>query len=1201
MVIDRSKLKILFYALPASAFFAALSLAAEKPPAIAEPDCLSMLSELALGVRAKLNQLPPAPIDSPSIADGLHRLGQDLHKQGKYFEELKQLEAGLMSGAVLPSVAKSKAKIILEAVSREAEGELLRSGDPKARRVLEAHRLLFKRGERLFNRANYLETEAGKKEFESVAPAAAQQNDAKADTSSTKEQSGTRNLGPRPISTEKKISVRNQKFPEAFKDGAKSERWVTAVTTAPTTHFEKMTYDFIDTRTAEAEHRRSIPRAAGSVSHSLWVGGEDFVMPSGFLLASEQGENSKFPIPQITGDSVAQRFEMRNAIDVELGAEDLRHFTELDHPLGLSDLPEEFRKLVEQLQARHRRGGISDWEVSQQITKFIKDNYLYTPDETAESSVKEFLHSQNLQCRSDSLILSTVLRSFFRIPSVLLSLGNAFHDESTPGHWARVVGSSVDHMVSIVYDRAQKSWKIFDAQPIKKTRPFDEGGGESDSRFKKENLPNTHEEQADSKPSEEASKSAEKKAEPKKSPLEKLKDRVFEIFGGGKEEKKQESSNKSNESKEEPDDQKESKSPAAQQGTDTKGGKPGQAPKSLKGGSQSISLILKATFRDLWVNALRRNSSSKQLLDALVDYSRLARNFYREHPEMTYLKLNADRADELFEVISGLGLSYRDPEDFILSQIGKVAADPRPLKVFLETQKRIFDLLRAETPLTPEESRLNERVVEMLRKLTPTSGEASEAEVVSTFMQVLPGPLSRAAVKRDFPGGGSEVVSVPLTIDSLKSGKLADLLIMSRLKPYVRIPRFEILKPTFRQVDEGRKTPISNSDWTLAHSEDLSNRLKIYRDAPPHLDIKRLAAEDLLEQIHREPISRNHPEEKTPRIVDIVLYDISGSMVQKIEGQSRNPKAPMQTHLIAAFTDQSQIPVAEGKGTHAMYTIPFDGEPKPADINRSLSESQRYFDRLRQSPLQGSGGTQISAAILKALSLIQGEQGGSGELRRANILLLTDGGENGPMQIDEILRVRKEMNLRIPIALHVITLGEDNADLAALAKSPERMADLFHYSYQHLSYDEMNRIMEPSTRWKALSALSETARVEAHSPISNGQLISLKQDLVRRQSQQIKKPILVQDRKALLHFLETSSDDYSENAQAVSQLMMPILTILRSPGVAELSFETKFSLFRNFLQSASSELGVSQDDLLQMMPTFTKLQVKEALIFPEVQ
>jgi len=145
--------------------------------------------------------------------------------------------------------------------------------------------------------------------------------------------------------------------------------------------------------------------------------------------------------------------------------------------------------------------------------------------------------------------------------------------------------------------------------------------------------------------------------------------------------------------------------------------------------------------------------------------------------------------------------------------------------------------------------------------------------------------------------------------------------------------------------------------------------------------------------------------------------------------------------------------------------------------------------------------------------------------------------------------------------------------------------------------------MEPSTRWKALSALAEISRVEGKPVISNGQLVSLKQDLVRRQSQRIHELILVQDRKVLLHFLQANPEfnEYSESAQAVSQLMDPILRILRSPGVAELSFESKFALFRNYLSASSAELSVSKDDLVQLMPTSTRLQVKAALMFPEEQ
>ena len=687
-----------------------------------------------------------------------------------------------------------------------------------------------------------------------------------------------------------------------------------------------------------------------------------------------------------------------------------------------------------------------------------------------------------------------------------------------------------------------------------------------------------------------------------KSWMDQLKSRIKNVFKGDVDKSSDGEKIDAKELKPDPSD---GKSEKPGEGTAEKPSDPSQptSPKTFQGaGTAQVSMVLKKTFSDLWVETLRKTSSSQRLLDSLVEYTRLARTFHREHPEMQFLEDAAKRSEKLFEIVEGLQVSYKDPEGFLIAQIGRAASEPKELKAFLDIQKRVLDYLKTETALSPEEAQVYERITDLLKRLDSGQGTPSENQVAETFMKQLVGPLSARAIKREFPATNPLGVNVPQLVSAIQSGKLNDVLIMAHLKSILRISRFETLQPLDSLVDSGAKVPISSSPIDYTQAEDLQNPTKIYRDAPLKYDVKRLAAEDLVEQVHRDPIPKQDPREKKPKVVDIVLYDMSGSMIQDIEGQPDNPKAPMQTYMMAGFVDESQIKVAQGKARHIIYTMPFDGNPKPTETIETLEGSQRYFDGLRQSALRGNGGTAISAAILKALSLIREHQDGSGELRRANIVLFTDGGENGAMQIEAILNQRQQMDKSVLIAFHVVTLGEGNPELAALASQPERINALFQYSYQHLSYDEIRQIMNPVKRLEVLNQLAQISQVSSQTRLTSYPILSLKQAFVRLQSKGRTESISMEDRKAVLHVLSGSpKEEFSQESQAALLVFEPILQVLNSTGVRELLFEAKFKIFSNYLMAATRELEVSEETLLDLLPSGSRSRIREALGFPEDQ
>ncbi len=615
-----------------------------------------------------------------------------------------------------------------------------------------------------------------------------------------------------------------------------------------------------------------------------------------------------------------------------------------------------------------------------------------------------------------------------------------------------------------------------------------------------------------------------------------------------------------------------------------------------------VSMILKKTFSDLWIEILRRNASSQRRLDFLVEYSRLARAFHRDHPEMKFLEDAAKRSEKLFEIVEGLQVSYKDSEGFLITQIGKATSDPKELKAFLEIHKRVFEYLKTETALSPEESQAYDRVNDLLKRLELGQASPSENQFAETFLNQLVGPLAKRAMRREFPADSPLGVNTPRLVEAVRANRMNDLLIMARLKSILRISRFETLQALDSWVDRGAKVPISDSSIDYTQSEDLRNRTKIYRDAPLKYDVKRLAAEDLVEQIHRDPILKQDPREKRAKIVDILLYDMSGSMTQEVEGQPDNPKAQMQTYMMASFVDEAQIRVVQGKARHVIYTMPFDGNPKPTETIETLEGAQRYFDSLRQSPLAGNGGTAISVAILKALSLISEHQDGSGELRRANIILFTDGLESGWLQLDAIMNQRQQINKNIPIAFHVVTLGEGNSEMASLASQPERINSLFQYSYQHLSYDEIRQIINPASRMEVLNQLVEISNVNTKNLISSSPILSLKQAFVRLQSKERKDSISLDRRKAILYVLSSSpTEEFSRSAHAAGQVFEPILQILNSTGVRVLLFEAKFKIFSNYLTAATRELEVPEETLLDTLPTSIRMRLREALGFSEDQ
>ncbi|MDB5037403.1 MAG: hypothetical protein JWQ35_931, partial [Bacteriovoracaceae bacterium] len=275
-------------------------------------------------------------------------------------------------------------------------------------------------------------------------------------------------------------SVRHLKMDQSKKD-QEPRRTISAVTTARARWFDLKTYDQINTQTAMLEHHTPIPRARGEIETHLWMLDDSVMIPSGFILDSQDFTESVIPVAQLTGTQVGRKYNLRNAIDLELLPEQLEAFTYIDDPLTLSDLPDRIRSDVVLLLSQQKLEKLSDWEVAARVVRLIKEKYSYTKDSSDQSSLRGFIAKECVQCTSDTLIWMSILRSFFKIPCVAKSVAAAHEDTEHPGHWVRVLSEGQpDHMLGVAYDRLQKKWKEFDPQP-----PAGDEDGKQDPRFKK--------------------------------------------------------------------------------------------------------------------------------------------------------------------------------------------------------------------------------------------------------------------------------------------------------------------------------------------------------------------------------------------------------------------------------------------------------------------------------------------------------------------------------------------------------------------------------------------------------------------------------------------------------------------------------------------------------------------------------------------
>lgn len=207
----------------------------------------------------------------------------------------------------------------------------------------------------------------------------------------------------------------------------------------------------------------------------------------------------------------------------------------------------------------------------------------------------------------------------------------------------------------------------------------------------------------------------------------------------------------------------------------------------------------------------------------------------------------------------------------------------------------------------------------------------------------------------------------------------------------------------------------------------------------------------------REPAPSRQPAPRRVRrsSVRVYLCDASGSM--------HGHRARFRDALLLAELEGLRARERRGLPVDPLYFCFFNDAPKDVVRVDGGAAALRHMEQLFQaSPAEGQ--TDITLALVSAFGSIRAARGTDPSLARATVVLVTDGED----RVD-LPRVReaREPVAGLPIALSLVSLGEENPDLRALAE--EQRARGGRAFYQHLTDDDVRWAQTAfATPWRTL-------------------------------------------------------------------------------------------------------------------------------------
>ncbi len=492
-----------------------------------------------------------------------------------------------------------------------------------------------------------------------------------------------------------------------------------------------------------------------------------------------------------------------------------------------------------------------------------------------------------------------------------------------------------------------------------------------------------------------------------------------------------------------------------------------------------------------WKETVGNYSNSTQYKKSLTEFMTLSNDLFVKYPAISLLQQYAKKSVEYMEELSVFEIAYNDLKDLGLSAI---KTHPQQDVHFLRKIKyidRIFTELESVRNLEISEQRL----LDLVRKtigLVDLDSKPSDKELGEAFYNLMHGPLSQKTLTRRFsPKDPKEPLDWRPLAESIRSGKMNDLVLFRRMAPFVDILVNEIHKPHYQLKPIGDYEPINEYDSVIDKARELEELPNVIKEGfPSDMEILRMLAGDMLKNAYQEPIEVSSPKKPLSNKVTIVIFDISGSMEE-------NRKWILRDAIIASFVDKSQLEVIRQEGTHKLYMIPFDQNPHEAERIGDIGQAQDYFERMRSQPYGYGGGTSITNALATAFEMIADHQKNGGELERGNILLITDGEDT--IDFKDLRDARDKIDPEVDVALNAVTIGSWNEDLSKMVEghSLYSSGDIGKVSHQHIPYEGLEVYLNVQIYVKYLQKVASAFNETKSNSLPSRYFLSFKNALIR--------------------------------------------------------------------------------------------------------
>ena len=193
-------------------------------------------------------------------------------------------------------------------------------------------------------------------------------------------------------------------------------------------------------------------------------------------------------------------------------------------------------------------------------------------------------------------------------------------------------------------------------------------------------------------------------------------------------------------------------------------------------------------FMDMaWEKTISNYQNSNQYRKAITEYMSIANELHQRMQGLNFLQQYAQRAASYLEELQIYEIEHKDYEDLGLSVIKTSKAQSVGMYRKLKYVARVLKEIDEHRSFTPAESRLKTFVDKAL-SLFERDSVVSEKDIGEAFYNLMQGPLSRSALSRDYPSRSpKDTMDWENLARDIRGGKLNDLLLFSRMAPFVDI------------------------------------------------------------------------------------------------------------------------------------------------------------------------------------------------------------------------------------------------------------------------------------------------------------------------------------------------------------------------------------------------------------------------------